>query len=47
MTPIQIATIVLIPFCGTVVGSASALLLGEKTASKMQKTLLGDRKSVV
>lgn len=41
MTPIQIATIVLIPFCGTVVGSASALLLGEKTASKMQKTLLG------
>ena len=41
MTPIQIAAIVLIPFCGTVIGSASALLLGEKTASKMQKTLLG------
>ena len=41
MTPLQIATIVIIPFCGTVLGSASALLLGEKTASKMQKTLLG------
>ena len=41
MTTLQIALILLIPLCGTVLGSASALLLGEKTASKMQNTLLG------
>lgn len=41
MTPLQIVTILIIPLCGTVLGSASALLFGERTASKMQKTLLG------
>lgn len=41
MTPLQIVTILIIPLCGTVLGSASALLFGESTASKMQKTLLG------
>lgn len=41
MTTLQIASILIIPLCGTVLGSASALLLGEKTASKMQNTLLG------
>ena len=41
MTTLQIALILLIPLCGTILGSASALLLGEKTASKMQNTLLG------
>ncbi len=41
MTLLQIVTILIIPLCGTVLGSASALLFGESTASKMQKTLLG------
>ena len=41
MTTLQIASILIIPLCGTILGSASALLLGEKTASKMQNTLLG------
>ncbi len=41
MTPLQIVSIVLIPFCGTLLGSASALFLGEKLATKMQKVLLG------
>lgn len=41
MTLLQIVTILIIPLCGTVLGSASALLFGERTASKMQKTLLG------
>lgn len=41
MTVLQIATILLIPFCGTVVGSASALLLGKQGASRFQSTLLG------
>lgn len=41
MTLLQIVTILIIPLCGTVLGSASALLFGEGTASKMQKTLLG------
>lgn len=41
MTTIQIITILLLPFCGTVIGSASALMLGAGHASKLQNTLLG------
>ena len=41
MTTLQIALILLIPFSGTVLGSASALFLGQKSAAKMQNTLLG------
>lgn len=41
MTTLQIALILLIPFSGTVIGSASALVLGQKSAAKMQNTLLG------
>ncbi len=35
MTPLQIVSIVLIPFCGTLLGSASALFLGEKLATNL------------
>ncbi|MBQ9137721.1 MAG: ZIP family metal transporter [Alistipes sp.] len=41
MTPLQIAITLLIPFLGTVIGSASALMLGQKSAAKMQNILLG------
>ena len=41
MTTLQIVTILIIPLCGTIIGSASALLLGERSASRMQNTLLG------
>lgn len=41
MTPIQIAIILLIPFCGTIVGSASALMVGKGGASRFQNVLLG------
>lgn len=41
MTTLQIATILLIPFAGTIIGSASALILGSSSAAKMQNTLLG------
>lgn len=41
MTAIQVIIILLLPFCGTVIGSASALLLGESHASRFQNTLLG------
>lgn len=41
MTTIEIIAILLIPFCGTIVGSASALLLGKSSASRFQNVLLG------
>lgn len=41
MTKLDIAIVVLLPFIGTALGAASALFLGQKTASKMQNTLLG------
>lgn len=41
MTLLQIFIILVLPFCGTMIGSASALLLGEGHASKLQNTLLG------
>lgn len=41
MNTLQIALILLIPFSGTVLGSASALFLGQKSAAKMQNILLG------
>lgn len=41
MNFLEIAIVVLLPFCGTMLGSASALVLGERSAAKMQNTLLG------
>lgn len=41
MTPLQIAIVLLIPFTGTVLGSASSLVLGRESAAKMQNILLG------
>ena len=41
MSATDIVLVLLIPFVGTLLGSASALFLSEKIASKMQKVLLG------
>ena len=41
MTLQQIALVLLIPFTGTILGSASALVLGKSSAAKMQNILLG------
>ena len=41
MTLSQIAIVLSIPFLGTIIGSASALILGKSSAAKMQNILLG------
>ena len=41
MTNFDVFIVVVLPFLGTVLGAASALFLGKKSASKMQNTLLG------
>lgn len=37
----EILLIIMMPFVGTVIGSSSAIFLGERLAAKMQNTLLG------
>lgn len=41
MTFLEITTVVLLPFLGTLLGSASALAFTERSAAKMQNILLG------
>ena len=41
MLPLQYILILLMPFFGTLLGSSSALVLGQKFASKLQNPLLG------
>ena len=41
MTTLHIVLALIIPFSGTIIGSASALLLGQSSAAKMQNILLG------
>lgn len=41
MTIFQIATVIILPFLGTTLGAASSIFLGQKSAAKMQNTLLG------